>query len=446
MKNVLILGAGLVSRPIVHHLLHHTPCNVVVGSLEHHHANALVGEHPRGIAREVDVGRPETLKQLIAEADIVVSLVPYAFHPGIASVAIDHGTPMVTTSYVSDEMAALDRAARDRGVLVLNEIGLDPGLDHMSAMRLIASIREEGGAPTAFSSYGASLPSAGDDDNPWRYRFSWSPRGALLAGTQSARYLRDERVFEVPGDSLAEATRPFTIDGMPEMEVYPNRDALRYVERYGIEGVHSMFRGTLRYPGWAATIGVLARAGLLATDARNAAATTSREFAAAILEPRDGESLRDAAARRAGVSRDHDALDRVEWIGLFSDAPLPEDAASPLDVMVARFEDRLGYARGQRDVVILRHEIDAAYPDGRSRRHVSQLVVYGEPTDVSATARTVSLPAAIAAERILDGEIGAVGVRIPIDPEIYDPVLGALAREGLEFEESSCEPPAATEA
>jgi saccharopine dehydrogenase (NADP+, L-glutamate forming)/spermidine synthase len=440
MNNVLILGAGLVARPIVDHVLHRTPCRLIVASLERDHASTLIGDHPRGVAREVDVSSVASLDPLIREADVVVSLVPYAFHPGIARIAVRHRVPMVTTSYVSAEMRALDESARRAGVLLLNELGLDPGLDHMSAMRVIRRIRADGARVVRFSSCCGSIPAPESSHNPWRYKFAWSPRGALLAARQPARFLRGGRLVEIAGLDLALHVEPYPVAGLGEFEMYPNRDALGYLELYGIDGVQDMIRGTLRWPGWARTMRALAISGLLSTDRREwHEGTTCREFLESVLEPGEG-GLRDRLARRMSIERDDDVLERLEWAGLFSDTPIAHRMESALDVLAERFEATMAYAPGERDMVVLRHEFVSTRENGlrNPRKTVSELVAYGEPADsISATSRTVSLPAAIAAEMILEKRIDLVGVQIPTAEEIYDPLLDALAGEGIAFEETS---------
>jgi saccharopine dehydrogenase (NADP+, L-glutamate forming)/spermidine synthase len=438
-RNVLILGAGLVARPIVRHVLDRTACRLIVASLEHDHARSLVGDHPRGTAREVDVADVDALDPLIAEADVVVSLVPYGFHPKVARIALRHRVPLVTTSYVSDAMRALDAEARDAGVLLLNECGLDPGLDHMSAMRVLDRVRAAGGHVARFSSCCGSIPAPEAADNPWRYKFACSPRGALLAARQPARFLVDGELREVDGPDLALHAVPYPVPGVGEFEMYPNRDALKYVDLYGFPRIRTMIRGTIRWPGWARTMRGLARAGLLSTEtAEWPEGTTCARFVESIVGPGDG-TLRERVAARMGLPAGDEVLDRLEWAGLFGDAPIAHRMESALDVLAERFEARMSYARGERDLVVQRHEFDVV-PAGATEpaeRIVSRLVVLGDSGDGdSATARTVSLPAAVAAERILEGAIDLVGVHIPTRAELYDPILDALACEGIAFEES----------
>ena len=432
MKRVLVLGAGLVSRPLVRDLAKRGEIEVTVADREEAKAeDALAGDPGRAVA--LDVANAQAVAALVREADLVVSLLPFTLHVGVAQVAIDAKRPMVTTSYVSPEMRALDVLARDAGVLVLNEIGLDPGLDHMSAMRVIDGVRRDGGRLTSFRSCCGGIPAPDADTNPWHYKFSWSPRGVLLAGRLGARWLDDGRIVEVDAAHLYAQAAPYTAPGLPPLEVVPNRDSLAYVPTYGIEGVQTMFRGTLRWPGWAETLEAVGRLGLLdATPRPWRAGTTLTQLAEALAAPGTGP-LRARLAARAGIAADGTVMDRLVWAGLLSDRPIGKTEASPLDILEEVLASRMGYGPRERDLVVLRHEFGFVDRHGRPRREESTLVAYGEPGGDSAMARTVSLPAAAAVRLILDGTINATGVRIPVDAAIYEPVLDALKPLGIAF-------------
>ena len=433
MKRVLVLGAGLVSRPLVRELSERGGIAVTVADREAERAREVLGGSP-GEAVSLDVADATAVAALVRASDLVVSLLPFTLHAGVARVAIAAGRPMITTSYVSPEMRALDAEARAAGVLVLNEIGLDPGLDHMSAMRVIDRVRRDGGRLTSFRSCCGGIPAPDADTNPWRYKFSWSPRGVLLAGRGGARWLDDGRIVEVDAARLFAEAAPYDAPGLPPLEVYPNRDALAYVSPYGLGGVQTMFRGTLRWPGWAATLEAVARLGLLETTPRTwRPGTTHAEFAEAFAAPGTGP-LRARLAARAGVAADGDVMERLAWAGLLSDLPIEGTEAAPLDVLEAMLASRMAYAPGERDLVVLRHEFGFIDRAGHPQREESTLVAYGEPAGDSAMARTVSLPAAVAACLVLDGTIRLTGVRIPVDPEIYEPVLLALEHLGIRFE------------
>ena len=436
-KRVLILGAGLVSRPIVRDFLEDEGCLLTVASLIHDDARTLVGDHDRGTAVQVDVGDPRQFEPLIRESNLVISLVPYAFHVEIARAAIRHRVDMITASYVQPEMRALDAEAAAAGVTILNELGLDPGLDHMSAMRIIDAARTEGERIVEFVSCCGGLPSPAAANNPWKYKFSWSPRGALLASRLPARFLREGSVHHVPGEDLFRHAEPYDVEEVGRFEIYPNRDSLRYIEAYGLNDVDTMLRATIRYPGWSDTMLAISRLGMLDTDEREwPAGATFADFTGSFLDA-GGGPLPERLARQLQLDPAGNEIERLRWAGLFEDTPLPPSADSPLDVLAERFAERMAYAEGERDMVVLRHEFLVERPEREAERRYSLLVAYGEPGGDTATARTVSLPAAIAGRLMLEGRLSYPGVRIPTRAEIYQPILDRLEGLGIAFREWS---------
>ncbi len=438
MKRVLLLGAGLVSRPLVAHLTKWPDIALTVGDLDAAKAAQILGGHGRALAVSMD--DDARVAALVAEADLVVSLLPHTLHVRVAKVAIAHRVPLITTSYVSVEMRALDGAARAAGVLVLNEIGLDPGLDHMSAMRAMRQLRSDGYRLESFRSCCGGLPAPEANTNPWGYKFSWSPRGVLAAGLNAARWLEDGRIIDVPEGELFTHVAAYDVADVGRLEVYPNRDATAYIATYGIEGVRTMFRGTLRYPGWCETLQAVSRLGLLDGGLRTLrTGATYEEFMEDFADAGAG-TLIERVAARAGIRASGAVMERLRWAGLFSRRRLQGSKVAPIDALCARLAECLAYAPGERDMIVLRHEFDVVDPDGRREGRVSTLVAFGEPGGDSAMARTVSLPAAVAARLILDGRIASAGVRIPVDPEIYEPVLDALEPMGIVFRETRTAP------
>ena len=438
MKNVLILGAGLVSRPIVRYLLERTDRTIVVASRTVSKAQALIGGHPRGKAVAVNVDNAAQVEKLVQAAEVVVSLVPYTHHVAVAKLAIKHGAHVVTTSYVSPAMHELDKPARKAGVALVNEIGLDPGIDHMSAMQVIHQIQNSGGTVTHFSSCCGGFPAPDANNNPWGYKFSWSPRGVILAGRNDAKFLRNGKVVEIPGPELFANRWPYGVEGVGLFVTYPNRDSLSYIDTYGLKGVQNMFRGTIRYPGWCETLKAIADLGLLDLEEREwAPGTTYASFMAGFLPKGKAGSLAERIAGKLGVAADDPIISRMEWAGLLSDRPVPEQKAPPLDVLANRLLKMMPYAPGERDMIILRHEFVASWPNRPSARTVCVLVDYGQPFGDSSMARTVSLPAAIAVRLLLHKKLELTGVHVPVTPEIYEPVMAELGMLGIQFKETS---------
>ena len=443
MKRVLVLGAGLVTRPHVRYLLDVSEFEVTVASRTVRKAEELVKGHPRGKALALNVKDEAALEDLIAQCDLAVSMLPYIYHPKVAALCVKHKKHMVTTSYVKDAMLALDEPAREAGVILLNEIGVDPGIDHMSAMRIIHQVEESGGKIASFISWCGGLPAPEANDNPLGYKFSWSPKGVLLAGRNPARFQKDGQVIEIPGDELFEHHWPVTIEGLGEFEGYPNRDSMPYADLYQIQPTDWMFRGTLRNVGWCDTFARISELGLLdespltgaASPSAEGGPSTYRQFFARLLDIDPEKDLRQYLADRWDMSRDAKPLADLEWLGLFSDDPLPGGAETPVDILAARMQEEMAYEPGERDMLIMQHEFMAEYPD-RKEAITSTMIDYGLPFGDTSMSRTVGLPAAIASRMILQGDIsGLSGVHTPVIPEIYEPVLAELAQLGISLEE-----------
>ena len=438
MKRILVLGAGLVARPLVQYLLDVPEFQITVASRTLSKAKRLVGDAPNGQARIVNVDDKAALEALVREADLAVSLLPYVYHPGVAGFCVKHGKQMVTTSYVKDAMLALHDDAKRAGVVLLNEIGVDPGIDHMSAMRVIHSIHDRGGKLTSFHSNTGGLPAPDANDNPMGYKFSWAPRGVVMAGKNPARFLDNKQTVDVPGEKLFSHHWPAEIAGFGTLEVYPNRDSVPYIETYGIPEVETMFRGTLRYPGWCDTLMKIVELGLLdETERSDLGGMSFAGLTARLIHATEGPSLRAALAGHLGVAADSKPITDLEWLGFLSDAPLPEGATTLLDVLAMRMLELMAYAPGERDMLVMQHEFVARYSDGTREKTTSTMIDYGIPGGDTSMSRTVGLPAAIATRLILQGRIDLTGVRTPVIPEIYEPVLSELERLGIGFEEKT---------
>jgi len=435
MKHVLVLGAGLVARPYVDYMLQRG-YRVTVASRTLSKAERLVAGHPNGEARAFDIERqPELLPELVEAADLVVSLLPYIYHVKVARECLRHRKPLVTTSYVSDEMRKLDGEARRAGIILLNECGVDPGQDHMSAMRIIHRAKAEGGRIILFTSFCGGLPAPEANTNPFGYKLSWSPRGVLLAGRNSARFLRDGKEVFIPSEQLFENCHREVIPGLGEFEAYPNRDSLQYIEIYEIPEVQTMLRGTLRYPSWCATMLAIGRLGLLDLEERDFTGMTYGDLVRQLVRAPGGADPKEAAASFLKLSPEDPVIERFEWLGLFSDQAIPPERKTPLDALCHLFEEKLRYEPGERDMLVMQHTFHIEYKDGRQEQVRSTLVDYGIPHGDSSMSRTVALPAAIASRLILEGEVKLTGVHIPIRPELYKPILEELEQLGIRFEE-----------
>lgn len=435
MNRILVLGAGLVSRPGVHYLLGQRELQVTVAEKIVERAENLVRGFGNGTAVALDVRDEDALKRLIASHDIVISLLPWTFHVRVAELCLEYCKHMVTTSYVSEGMKELAKEVEKNGLLFLNEIGVDPGMDHMTAKRIIDRAQSEGGTIIEFRSICGGLPAPDNNDNPFGYKFSWSPRGVLLASRNNARFLENGDIVEIPGADLFLNFHEEIIPGIGRLEVYPNRDSLVYRDKYNLNGIQSLFRGTYRYPGWCRTLKALSDLGLLEEKPLPALKrSTFRELTARLLGVQPEDNLAAAAAAKAGLQAESPELKRMNWLGLFEDLPLPE-AETNLDVLCQQMQNKLYYRQGEKDMLILKHYFLVEYPQNRRERITSTLIDYGIPNGDTAMARTVSLPMAIATHLIAQKRICEKGVRIPVDPEIYEPVLSELETLGLSMHE-----------
>jgi len=444
MKKVLVLGAGMVAGAHVRYLLGLPDVRVTVASRTLRKAAEIVAGHPRGEARQVDLADEAALERFIRECDVAVSLLPFVYHPIVAALCVKHGRHMVTTSYVKEPMVALDGPARKSGVILLNEMGVDPGIDHMTAMRVIDRVRAQGGVVTSFRSWCGGLPAPEANTNPFGYKFSWSPKGVLLAGMNPARYLEDGREVFVDGDALFDRrwTVPVAVEGTSiDFEGYPNRDSLPYLDTYGLTGARTMFRGTLRYAGWCEVMNGVKALGFLGEQSwDDLAGLTYRQFTARLLGSA-GTDVKVEAAAKLGVGLDAPVIRDLDWLGFFGDDPLTIGRGAPVDVLTARMLEKMRYADGERDLLVLQHQFLAEYPGiagrpARSGHVVSTMIDFGVPGGDTSMSRTVGLPAAIGVKLILQGAITLTGVQVPVVSEIYEPVLSELESMGIHFSET----------
>ena len=431
MKKVLILGAGLVSRPHVNYLLDQPDFLVTVASRTVSKAEKLVGDHPRGKALSLNVKNDAMLEKLVSENDLAVSLLPYTYHVKVAKLCLKHQKNMVTTSYVSDEMNALDEEAKKAGLLILNEIGVDPGIDHMSAMRVINNVKNEGGKISSFKSYCGGLPAPEANTNPWGYKFSWSPRGVVMAGKNSAKFLMDNKITDIPGPELFANHWEVDIPGFGKLEAYPNRNSVPYRNIYNIDDTNTMFRGTLRYPGWCITIKKIVDIELLDDEKEyNLEGRTYADFMKNLLNISESDNLKKTLAEKWEMDESSDAIHRMDWIGLLGNEKIGLEKGTAMDIFCKILLDKLKYDSGERDLLVLHHEFLAEYPE-KKQKITSTMIDYGIPNGDSSMSRTVGLPGAIAVKLILNGEIKAKGVKIPVEPQIYEPVLKELELQNI---------------
>jgi saccharopine dehydrogenase-like NADP-dependent oxidoreductase len=439
MKQILVLGAGKSAPYLIHYLLAASEEHdwvVTVGDIDLEAARGAIANHSRGRAVQFDINDHEQLRGLVKEADVVVHMLAPVFQSVIAAECLALNTHMVSASYRSKEVLGMSDAAAEKGVLLLTETGLDPGIDHMGAMAVIQSIKAGGGRIKAFRSYGSGIPAPDSRSNPLNYVITWNPWNVAMAGKLGAIYLERGNIKIVPGSRIFGYTWPVEVDGIGMLEAYPNRDSLGYIDLFDLKHADTMIRGTLRYPGWGETWQQIVDLGLPTQDMEipDLQDRTYREVVEMLLplNPEAGATTVRRLARLLNISPTGSIMENLEWLGLLSDEKVTSPGKTPADMLTGLLEKRLPLRPEARDMVILLHELEVEYDD--RREHVtSTMIRYGEPSGFTAMAQTVGMPAAIAVKLLLTDKLQIRGSHIPVNPSIYQPILEELAEEGIAF-------------
>lgn len=429
-KQVLLLGSGFVAKPTVD-ILSQTPgVNVTVACRTLSKAKELAGLVADAIS--LDVNDEKALDEAVSKVDLVISLIPYTYHVLVVKAAIKNKKHVVTTSYINPKLQELEQQILDAGITVMNEIGLDPGIDHLYAVKTFEEVHAAGGKIKSFLSYCGGLPAPENSDNPLGYKFSWSSRGVLLALTNSASYWKDGEVENVKSEDLMATAKPYFIYPGFAFVAYPNRDSTTYKKLYNIPEAETVVRGTLRFQGFPEFIKVLVDLGFL-KDAEHPAFKTATAWkdAFAQLIGAASSSEEDLVAKIDQLASFKDAADRerilsgFKWLGLFSETKTTP-RGNPLDTLCATLEDLMQYEEGERDLVCLQHKFGIEWADGSKETRTSTLVDYGDPKGYSSMAKLVGVPCAVATQQILDGTLSKKGLLAPMSSEINDPIMKTL--------------------
>eukprot|EP00667_Euglena_gracilis_P011631 EG_transcript_11888 len=451
MAKILCLGAGLVTAPGIKYL---SDCgfSITVASRTVSKAEKIVEGLPNCTAVALDIKKePEKLEELVQSHDLVISLLPWVEHMPIAKLALKHKKNFCTTSYISDEMRDLDEAFKAAGIVSFNECGVDPGLDHMSAMKIIDKVHAEGGKVLEFTSYCGGLPCPEDNNNPYGYKFSWSPRGVLLAAIRKAIYRENGEKKELDGTpgnciynvffedkSVPDVGPKITVPWPQGFECYPNGDSCKYIDIYTIPEVQTIIRGTYRTIGWSPTMLKITELGYLKED--DITAFKGKSYAALMAHKLGCEAaaVKATAAQKLGLAEDDAIVGRMEWLGLF-DAEKLVEAPTTLDALCDLFlkNPAFWYAPGERDMLVMHHTFVIEKADGKKEKVTSTMIDYGLKDGDTSMSRTVSLPLAIMVRRILKGESVLTGVHRPVTPDIYNPILAEMEEKfGIKFVET----------
>ncbi len=439
-KKILILGAGKSSYSLLKYLATNSndqdwEVKVVDRIFSDHVLSLKALGHIEFI--ESNIQDSINRNNLINSCDIVISMLPSGFHEMVAKDCLRAGKNMVTASYVSNEMRSLTDEVQRKGLLFLNECGLDPGIDHMSAMQVIDSLREKDSELTAFETFtGGLLAPNNEDDNPWEYKFTWNPRNVVLAGTGVVKFIQEGRYKYIPYSRLFRRTEPIFIQGYGHFEGYANRDSLKYLDIYGLRGIKTLYRGTLRRPGFCKSWDVFVQIG--ATDdsyeMEDVAHMTHRQFINSFLFFNPSDSVELKLAHYLGLDLDGPEMNRLKWSGLFSEELVGLNSGTPAQILEHILRKKWTLHPDERDMIVMWHKFNFKH-EGRDREIHSTLVATGEDEYNTAMAKTVGLPLGIATKLILNGEIKMTGVRIPISSEIYTPILNELGKLGFEMHE-----------
>lgn len=443
MQKILILGAGRSAVMLIEYLLNHADrhsWHLVIADANPDAAQAIVGNHPHAETVRLDAYDAASRARLVEAADLVVSMLPAFMHPDVARDCLRLRKHLITPSYISADMKAMAKDVEAAGLIFMNELGVDPGIDHMSAMRMLDEARARGAEITWYESFTGGLIAPESDDNPWNYKFTWNPRNVVLAGQGGAVKFKHNGQFKyIPYHKLFRRTEIIEIPGYGRFEGYANRDSLNYREMYGLMSVPTIYRGTLRRVGFCKAWDTFVQLGM--TDdsyamegSRN---MTHRQFTNSFLMYHPSDSVELKLMHYMKLDQDSEIIDKLRWVGIFDDTPigLPDDA-SPARILQHILEKKWTLGPDDKDMIVMWHKMQTREPgEIQEREWHSSMVVIGESQPRTAMSKTVGLPVAIAAKMILTGQIARKGVLMPMTPDIYEPMLHELEQYGIAFTE-----------
>ncbi|HET8860170.1 saccharopine dehydrogenase family protein [Marivirga sp.] len=441
MQNILLLGAGRSASSLITYLKNHAEAenwHIKIGDFDLRLAQDKAGNHPNTSFVQFDILNEIQTKDEIAKADLVISMLPARFHPKVASACVDLGKHMVTASYNSPDVEDLSDIAKSKNIIILMECGLDPGIDHMTAMEAMDNIREKGGKLTSFKSYTGGLVAPESDNNPWHYKFTWNPRNVVLAGQGTAQFIRNGKYKYIPYHKLFTRYETIEVNGLGDFEGYPNRNSLQYRSIYGIEEIPTLIRGTFRKAGFCDAWNVFVQLGVTDDSYKMEGLSnmSKRDFINAFLPYNKTEAVEDKLCFNLKIKRDSETFKKIEWLGIFEDKKVPITKGSPAEVMQAIMEEKMSLDLGDKDMIVMQHQFEYELGDKKYRLD-SSIVSKGDDQMETAMSKTVGWPLGIAVKNILNDTIKLRGVQIPIKKEIYEPILKELNSLGIHFNENT---------
>jgi saccharopine dehydrogenase-like NADP-dependent oxidoreductase len=441
MRNILIIGAGRSASSLIQYLIEKSDVeniHIIIADLSLELAQQKTKNHPNATPIALDIHNKDARQKIVENVDIVISMLPAHLHIDIAKDCLQFNKHLITASYVSTAMEALDAEAKDKGLIFMNEIGLDPGIDHMSAMRVIDEIKEKGGKMIQFESFCGGLVAPESDDNHWKYKFTWNPRNVVLAGQGGvSKFIQEGKYKYIPYNKLFRRTEFMDIEGFGRFEGYANRDSLKYRSVYGLDDIQTMYRGTLRRVGYSKAWDLLIQLGM--TDdsytMENSEFMSHREFTNSFLPYHPTDSVELKLRHYLKIDQDDNVWDKIMELNLFdSNKIIGLKDATPAQILEKILSEQWTLQPEDKDMIVMYHKFGYVL-NGEKKQIDSTMVCIGEDQTYTAMAKTVGLPVAIAALQILNGKITTPGVQIPIKKEIYNSVLDELENYGVHFTE-----------
>lgn len=443
MKQILILGAGRSCSSLIDYLIKNAGTNnwqVVIADKDLSLAQEKADWGEAASAIEFDIFNEQQSKEEITKADLVISMLPASFHIHVAKICAANGINMLTASYVSDEIKALEPEFEKNGAVLLMELGLDPGIDHMSAMKVLDEIKEQGHELIGFETFTGGLLAPTKDDNPWEYKFTWNPRNVVLAGQGNVKFIQEGRYKFIPYHRLFRRTEVIHIPGHGFFEGYANRDSLKYLDSYNLHGIKTLYRGTLRRPGFCKAWDIFIQLG--ATDdtyqLEGVEGMTHRDFINSFLSYNPNDSVELKLAHYLNLDLESEEMYKLKWIGVFDDEPVGLTEGTPAQVLEHILKKKWTIQEDDKDQIVMWHKFDFL-DNGKHRQIQSDMVATGEDSIHTAMSKTVGLPLAIGAKMVLNGKINLKGIHIPTEKAVYDPILDELGSLGFEFHEREVE-------
>jgi len=440
MKEILVLGAGLSATSLINYLLKQAEQYdwfIVLADIDEKLAQKKVNAHPRAKAVAFDVSDLSKIDDLLEDKSVVVSLLPARFHDIIANLCLKKGIHMATASYVSPAIKAMEPEIKAKNLCFLNELGVDPGIDHMSAMRVIDKIREKGGDLLAFYSFTGGLIAPESDNNPWHYKFTWNPRNVVVAGQGVSQFIRNGRYKFIPYHQLFNRILEREVLDYGKFEVYPNRDSLKYRKIYSLDNIPTLFRGTMRRPGYAAAWNVFVQLGCtddtyVIEESEN---MTYREFINTFLRYDPGKPVEEKLVEYLNLDPKGEIMQKLEWLGIFEDRKIGLKSATPAQIMQKLLSEKWALQPDDKDMIVMQHEFEYELDD-TLYQITSSMVYIGNSASETAMAITVGTPLAIAVKLLLTDQINETGVVVPTKPALYNPILDELEDYGIRFIEN----------